>query len=170
MADSFFDDEDSQLDRAPDSLSVSYGAGPSSDAAHASSSAHAAYNTSFRPGQQHTISSRHSHIGAADTSSLAGRGRGRAGSLDGDELDEILAGMEVDHDGVDAGLGGMRLHRERSIVRLQRALSNEQGAPELLEFPRLLVETVVRDLAQRVSRPAPLQLDLPLVVSRRCAG
>ena len=40
---------------------------------------------------------------------------------------------------------------ERSVQRLIRAWNNEVAAPELLHFPVELVETVVRNLAERVS-------------------
>ena len=110
-------------------------------------------NTSYHPSSRpdtsshrHDTSSRRadtsSRRGAADTSSLA-----RARTPDADELDDILADMDVDHDGA----GGGREGGERSVVRLQRCLANEQGAPELLAFPRELVEGIVRDLAARVS-------------------
>lgn len=39
---------------------------------------------------------------------------------------------------------------ERNIERLIRCLSNETGAPELLVFPKALVERIVKDLAKRV--------------------
>lgn len=41
---------------------------------------------------------------------------------------------------------------ERNIVKLIRYWSNEIAAPELLVFPRQLVERVTKDLARRVSR------------------
>ncbi|GAA5974504.1 hypothetical protein JCM21900_004963 [Sporobolomyces salmonicolor] len=52
--------------------------------------------------------------------------------------------------GLDEILGEDRdLARERNVQRLLRAWTNEMGAPELLTFPRELVERVVKDLARR---------------------
>ncbi|KAM0750867.1 hypothetical protein T439DRAFT_356602 [Meredithblackwellia eburnea MCA 4105] len=63
----------------------------------------------------------------------AGVGRGRANSPD---LEDIIGG---DVEG----------QKERNIVKLIRAWSNENSAPELLVFPADLVERVVKDLAMR---------------------
>jgi GINS complex subunit 4 len=41
---------------------------------------------------------------------------------------------------------------ERNVQKLLREWHNEMGAPELLRFPRELVEKFVKDLASRVSR------------------
>lgn len=121
------------------------------------------YQSSSRPdtsSHRHQTSSRRadtsSRRGAADTSSLA---RGRSPDLD---LDDILAGMDVDHDGVEGGVGG----GERSVVRLERCLANEQGAPELLEFPVELVEGLVTDLAARVSDGGQTRLVKAWLVER----
>lgn len=72
---------------------------------------------------------------AGTSSSLRASSRARRDSV---SLEEIL-GEEV---------GGSR---ERSVQRLIRAWNNEIAAPELLHFPVELVETVVRNLAERVS-------------------
>lgn len=64
----------------------------------------------------------------------------RAGSVG---LDEILGDNDDDF-----GFGGQR---ERLIERLIRAWNNEIGAPELLKFPKRLIERTVKDLARRVS-------------------
>lgn len=76
-------------------------------------------------------------------SSVAVAGRGASPSLD-----DILAGRDDDDDE-----GGEHLDEpgeERNIEKLIRAWNNEIGAPELLVFPRVLVEQVVKDLARRV--------------------
>lgn len=147
--DDFFsdDDEPSTLPSIPDAH-TSTSARPSSPTANNSYQANTSYQTSSRhdtSSHRHDTSSRRadtsSRRGAADTSSLA---RGRTPDF---ELDDILADMDVDHSGAEGG----RPSGERSSVRLQRCLANEQGTPELLQFPRELVEGIVRDLAARVS-------------------
>ncbi|GAA5901527.1 hypothetical protein JCM5296_006804 [Sporobolomyces johnsonii] len=55
---------------------------------------------------------------------------------DSPSLDDILA-------------DDRHLAKERNVQRLLRAWTNEMGAPELLTFPRELVERVVKDLARR---------------------
>lgn len=59
----------------------------------------------------------------------------RAGSV---TLDDILGHEQV----VDG---------ERNIEKLIRAWNNEIGAPELLVYPRRLVERIAKDLVNRVS-------------------
>lgn len=59
----------------------------------------------------------------------------RAGSV---TLDDILGQDQV----VDG---------ERNIEKLIRAWNNEIGAPELLVYPRRLVERIAKDLVNRVS-------------------
>jgi len=54
-------------------------------------------------------------------------------------LEDIL-GEEGGHDG------------ERNVQKLIRARNNEMGAPELLVYPKRLVERLVKDLVHRVSR------------------
>lgn len=45
--------------------------------------------------------------------------------------------------------------KERNVQLLIRCWSNEIAAPEVLPFPRDLVERVVKDLARRVRRISP---------------
>lgn len=139
----FFDDPTSDDDqpRRTDSLD------PASDS-FSSTRAHShkppARESSYPSSSfQDTSSHRHdtsSRRGVADSSSV---GRGRT-----PDLDEILAEIDMDNEGEGKGK-----QAERSIVQLERCLANEQGAPELLTFPRELVERIVRDLAARVSSP-----------------
>jgi len=145
--DSFFDDED-PTPNSHQGVDAFTSLRPSSPHSYL---ANASHDPSSRPdtsSHRHETSSRRadtsSRRGAADTSSLA---RGRTPDL---SLDEILHEMNVDHDGP----GGVARAAERSVVRLQRCLANEQGTPELLRFPVELVEAIVTDLAARVSTAA----------------
>lgn len=73
-----------------------------------------------------------------DESSRGGGGRGREESLN---LDDILGtGTNNELEGV-----------ETNAKKMLRALSNEMSSPELLHFPKDLVERFVKDLATRVS-------------------
>lgn len=82
--------------------------------------------------------------GDRDRDSRAGAGRGGRGGGRGDSpsLEEIL--------GEEPARG-----RERNIQKLIRAWNNEIGSPELLVFPRELVDRVAKDLAARVSGLSP---------------
>jgi len=74
---------------------------------------------------------------AAGSSVRAGLDSSRG---DSPSLDDIL------------GEGGAR-DKSRNVQRLLRAYQNEVGAPELLKFPRQLVDKVVKSLARRVRPP-----------------
>ncbi|GAA6059332.1 hypothetical protein JCM10212_005912 [Sporobolomyces blumeae] len=151
----FFDDDD---DETPDSYEYSYNAAgprPGAGAEDSLSSSglpsprrnrYAAYNgagpgPAAAGGRQSSVatagqtSARHTSVMAAAAGSSV---RGAYASTRGGSpsLDDIL------------GRGG-DLSRERNVQRLLRAWQNEAGAPELLEFPKKLVETMVRDLARR---------------------
>ena len=75
--------------------------------------------------------------GAAANTSIRGYQSTRGGSP---TLEDIL-GEEPAAEG------------ERNIQKLIRAWNDEMGAPELLRYPKRLVERMVKDLVQRVSRP-----------------
>ncbi|SCV73330.1 BQ2448_7256 [Microbotryum intermedium] len=59
-------------------------------------------------------------------------------------LDDILA-----HEGREMDL--LAGKRESNVAKLMRCWINESGSPELLPFPKKLVERLVKDLANRVS-------------------
>jgi GINS complex subunit 4 len=64
-------------------------------------------------------------------------------------LDDIL--------GQGAAVGG-----ERNIETLIRAWNNEIGAPELLVYPRRLIERIVKDLVKRVSARSASRSERPI--------
>ncbi len=146
----FFDDDDepsvtSNPGDAHTSTSLRQSSPPSNQHSYQANTSYQSSSRQDTSSHRHETSSRRadtsSRRGAVDTSSI---GRGR--TPDADELDDILNGMDIDHDGGEGGRKGA----ERSIVNLQRCLANEQGTPELLAFPTELVEGIVRDLAARV--------------------
>jgi hypothetical protein len=81
---------------------------------------------------------RASTSGRASSAAAYGGARSRGTRGDSPTLEDILG---------EAPAG----KKERSIQTLMRAWTNETAAPELLHFPRELVERIVRDLARRVS-------------------
>lgn len=97
-----------------------------------------------------------SRNGRASSLTTAGRTGGRVSSVTGAAAGSSRRdyqstrggspGLDDDDMGEEGGIS-----RERNVQRLLRAWHNEMGAPELLRFPRELVEKMVRDLARRVS-------------------
>lgn len=81
---------------------------------------------------------------AAGSSTRGGGGYDTTSRGDSPSLDDIL------------GDSGASKEKGRNVQKLLRAYANEVGAPELLLFPRELVERVVWTLAQRVRSSLPL--------------
>ncbi|SGY43681.1 BQ5605_C001g00046 [Microbotryum silenes-dioicae] len=77
-------------------------------------------------------------LGSSRYHASSSRGRG-----DSPGLHDILAHEGEDMDLLDRG------KRESNVAKLMRCWINESGSPELLPFPRKLVERLVKDLASR---------------------
>jgi len=99
-----------------------------------------------------------SRNGRASSATTAGRTGGRVSSVTGAAAGSSRRDYQSTRGGSpaldDDDLGDEGgLSRERNVQRLLKAWHNEMGAPELLRFPRELVERMVRDLARRVNSP-----------------
>lgn len=157
----FFDDSDDeqQPGGSPSARSASAVAGGADD----SFSSHRAAS----PRPYHQARPRASEAGGRVSSTTGGGagGGGRQSSVTGGasgyygnstrggspNLDDILGGDDDDEFG--GGVGADEAG-ESNMDRLIRAWNNEIGAPEVLRFPKRLVERVTKDLYRRVSPPA----------------
>lgn len=93
----------------------------------------------------------------ASSAGTGSRAAGRVSSVTGAAAGSSVRGWESsrgDSPSLEDILGeSAGKDKRRNVQRLLRAWQDEMGAPELLRFPRDLVEKVVKDLARRV-RPA----------------
>ncbi|GAA5895881.1 hypothetical protein JCM6882_001401 [Rhodosporidiobolus microsporus] len=137
----FFDDDD---DDAPESYQTTTTAGALAGDDTLSSN----YGASVSPQRNWPdAGQRDSSVG---TGSRAG---GRVSSVTGAAAGSSVRGFESsrgDSPSLDDILGeGRKADEGRNVQKLLRAWQNEMGAPELLKFPRELVERVVKTLAKR---------------------
>ncbi|GAA5827923.1 hypothetical protein JCM5353_007740 [Sporobolomyces roseus] len=143
----FFDDDD-DLDETPESYQTS-------NLGNEDSLSSAGFPSPRRYQTTTTDSGANgSRNGRASSVTTAGRTGGRVSSVTGAAAGSSRrdyqstrggsAGLDDDDMGEEGGIS-----RERNVQRLLRAWHNEMGAPELLRFPRELVEKMVRDLARR---------------------
>ncbi|GAA6036430.1 hypothetical protein JCM8097_003501 [Rhodosporidiobolus ruineniae] len=137
----FFDDDD---DEAQESFQTTVTAGAGGDDSFSSN-----YNPSVSPQRNH-----YPPAAQRDSSTVGGsRAGGRVSSVTGAAAGSSVRAYEStrgDSPSLDdiLGEGGQR-EKGRNVQKLLRAWHNEMGAPELLRFPRELVERVVKTLAQR---------------------
>ncbi|GAA5939745.1 DNA replication protein SLD5 [Sporobolomyces koalae] len=152
----FFDDDDDDLDDTQETYDTSNLGGPVGGGVSIGDDSLSSTGFPSPPryqssttdnGAAATRNARSSSIGT--TSRTGGRRSSITGAEAGTSMRDYTStrGASPSLDDI-LGEGG-NLSRERNVQRLLRAWHNEMGAPELLRFPRQLVEKLVKDLANR---------------------